>query len=263
LLLFAVPSHTAYRVLSDLLYRSVAFVTTGNVVTEAYDIDAYGNTLCYSGPGTDGQWFTDDDVQTNNPINTTIFTGRQYDPESQIYYYRARYYSPQIGRFISRDPLRNAEQRQGPNIYEYVWDNPVNAVDPTGLQRPGYMPAGNQGPTGPSSPTNIGPTKAGNSEGDGDLGDLGALIASNLSQASYQLAYQKGSNGCGPHTGHPNCNCCIITFVVATFGDNDLYYWNLTSGYLANESCDDAQQQEYLNQTPPEGTEINMQFFPW
>jgi RHS repeat-associated protein len=108
LLFFAVPTETVpttYRVLSDLLYRSTAIVTTSNVVTEAYDCDAYGNTLCYSGPGTDGNWFTDDDVQTNSPINTTIFTGRQYDPESQIYYYRARYYSPQIGRFLSRDPL--------------------------------------------------------------------------------------------------------------------------------------------------------------
>jgi RHS repeat-associated protein len=112
LLFFSVPTvtvPTTYRVLTDLLYRSVAIVTTSNVITEAYDCDAYGNTLCYSGPGTDGQWFTDDDVRTNNPINTTIFTGRQFDPESQVYYYRARYYSPQIGRFLSRDPLRSAE----------------------------------------------------------------------------------------------------------------------------------------------------------
>ncbi len=108
LLFFGVPGESApttYRVLSDLLYRSVAIVTTSNVITEAYDCDAYGNTLLYSGPGTDEDWFTDDDVRTNSPINTTIFTGRLYDPETQIYYYRARYFSPQIGRFLSRDPL--------------------------------------------------------------------------------------------------------------------------------------------------------------
>lgn len=126
---------TTYRVLSDQLYRSVALVTTANVVTEAYDTDAYGNTLCYSGPGTDSDWFTDDDVQTHNPINTTIFTGRQYDFESQIYYYRVRYYSPQIGRFISRDPLTNAELSQGPNLYRYVKNCPVNSADPLGLQQ--------------------------------------------------------------------------------------------------------------------------------
>jgi RHS repeat-associated protein len=136
LLFFAVPTETVpttYRVLSDLLYRSTAIVTTTNVVAEAYDCDAYGNTLCYSGPGSDNQWFTDDDVQTNNPINTTIFTGRQYDPESQIYYYRARYYSPQIGRFISRDPLENAELSQGTNLYWYVRNNTPNSFDPMGL----------------------------------------------------------------------------------------------------------------------------------
>ena len=122
---------TTYRVLSDQLYRSVALVTTSNVVTEAYDTDAYGNTLCYSGPGTDSDWFTDDDVQTHNPINTTIFTGRQYDPESQIYWYRARYYSPQIGRFISRDPIGT---KGGINLYGYVGDNSANYLDPKGMQ---------------------------------------------------------------------------------------------------------------------------------
>ena len=133
LLFFAVPTETVpttYRVLSDLLYRSVAIVTTSNVVTEAYDTDAYGNTLCYSGPGTDDEWFTDDYVRTNNPINSTIFTGRQYDPESQIYYYRARYYSSEIGRFISRDPIG---EEGGINLFEYVKNAPIKWLDPSGL----------------------------------------------------------------------------------------------------------------------------------
>ena len=158
LMFFAVAGESApttYRVLSDLLYRSVAIVTTSNVVTEAYDTDAYGNTLCYSGPGTDDEWFTDDDATTNNPINTTIFTGRQYDPESQIYYYRARYYVPQLGRFLSRDPLGSplmmgdvaepfgsAELSQGPNLYWYVKDNPINRVDPLGTSWMSAIEAG-------------------------------------------------------------------------------------------------------------------------
>jgi len=65
---------------------------------------------------------------------------------SGVPHYRARYYSPTIGRFISRDPLGSplmmedvtepfgsAELSQGPNLYEYVWDNPVNHVDSSGL----------------------------------------------------------------------------------------------------------------------------------
>jgi len=130
LMFFAVPGPTTYRVLSDLHYRSVAIVTTDNTITEAYDTDAYGNTLCYSGPGTDGLWFTDDDTRTNNPINSTIFTGRQFDPESLIYYYRARYYCPAWGRFISRDPFGEAG---GINLYGYVANNPINLIDPLGL----------------------------------------------------------------------------------------------------------------------------------
>jgi RHS repeat-associated protein len=138
LLFFAVPTETApttYRVLSDLLYRSVAIVTTSNVISEAYDCDAYGNTICYSTPGTDDQWFTDDDVPTNNPTNLTIFTGRQFDAESSkagcsLYYYRARYYSANIGRFISRDPIG---VRGGINLYAYVRNKSPNALDPLGL----------------------------------------------------------------------------------------------------------------------------------
>jgi RHS repeat-associated protein len=133
LFLTIVPTATTYRIMSDLLYRSTALVDTSNTIIEAYDTDAYGNTLCYSGPGTDGLWFTDDDVITATPINTTIFTGRQLDVESGLYYYRARYYSPQIGRFISRDPLENAELTQGPNLYWYIKDSPANGLDPRGL----------------------------------------------------------------------------------------------------------------------------------
>ncbi len=124
------------RILSDLLYRATATVATYNGIIETYDTDAYGNTLIYSGPGTDGEWFTDDDVRTNNPVNPFIFTGRQYDPETQIYYYRARYYAPEWGRFLQRDPLRFAEIVQGANLYWYVQNNPVNQVDPSGLIAP-------------------------------------------------------------------------------------------------------------------------------
>ena len=45
-------------------------------------------------------------------------------------YYRARYYDPKIGRFISEDPIRF---RGGINFYRYVKNNPVNLVDPSGL----------------------------------------------------------------------------------------------------------------------------------
>jgi len=46
-------------------------------------------------------------------------------------YYRARYYDPQAGRFLSEDPMRFAA---GPDFYEYVNNRAVNSVDPGGLE---------------------------------------------------------------------------------------------------------------------------------
>jgi RHS repeat-associated protein len=109
----------------------VALTNSSGVIKEAYDTDAYGNTLCYSaGGGTGGAWFSNSDTTTVQPACETIFTGREYDPETQIYFYRARYYSPQLGRFISRDSF---EFEDGPNLFEYVRSNPVIAFDPYGL----------------------------------------------------------------------------------------------------------------------------------
>ena len=64
--------------------------------------------------------------------NPYMFNGRRLDPETGLYYYRARYYDPQSGRFISEDPLGFASK--GVNLYEYVSANPINFVDPSGLQ---------------------------------------------------------------------------------------------------------------------------------
>lgn len=42
------------------------------------------------------------------PIAGYAFTGREWDPETGLYYYRARYYDPKVGRFLSEDPLLRA-----------------------------------------------------------------------------------------------------------------------------------------------------------
>jgi RHS repeat-associated protein len=58
------------------------------------------------------------------------FTGREYDSETGLYYYRAKYYDPELGRFISEDPIG---LEGGINLYAYVGNNPVNNRDPSGL----------------------------------------------------------------------------------------------------------------------------------
>jgi RHS repeat-associated protein len=60
------------------------------------------------------------------------FTGREWDPEAQLYYYRARYYDPGIARFITEDPMRIIA---GVNSYIYVGNNPAAFTDPSGHLR--------------------------------------------------------------------------------------------------------------------------------
>lgn len=62
--------------------------------------------------------------------NLYTFTAREYDSETGLYYYRARYYDPVAGRFITRDPIGF---EGGINQYAYVLNNPVNYTDPEGL----------------------------------------------------------------------------------------------------------------------------------
>ena len=62
------------------------------------------------------------------------FTGREWDPETGLYYYRARYYDPHLGRFINQDPIGLSG---GLNLYAYVENAPLSFADPWGLQQKG------------------------------------------------------------------------------------------------------------------------------
>ena len=69
--------------------------------------------------------------QTNPTIETRyLFTGREFDLETGLYYYRARYYNPSIGKFISEDPI--GFEAKDTNLYRYVGNRPIDTVDPSG-----------------------------------------------------------------------------------------------------------------------------------
>jgi RHS repeat-associated protein len=61
------------------------------------------------------------------------FAGMFWCAEAGLALARHRAYDPELGRWLSRDPLPDAEQREGPNLYSYVGNDPVNRVDPLGL----------------------------------------------------------------------------------------------------------------------------------
>jgi RHS repeat-associated protein len=143
-----VPAGT-YYLLQDLLYRAVALTNSSGNIVEAYDTDAYGQTIIYTGPGADGVWFTDDDVGSGFTYgaNDMIFCGYRYDPETRLYFVRNRIFLTDadgisVGRWMQRDPIGYAG---GVNLYEYVGGRAAVEVDPMGEK---YWTA--YGPYGPA-----------------------------------------------------------------------------------------------------------------
>jgi RHS repeat-associated protein len=61
--------------------------------------------------------------------NTLLFHGRRYDAETNLYYFRARYYDPIMGRFLQTDPMGYEDSM---NLYQGFNMNPINFVDPLG-----------------------------------------------------------------------------------------------------------------------------------
>jgi RHS repeat-associated protein len=83
-------------------------------VVDSYTYDSFGNVT----------------ASTNALMNPFQYTGRDFDSETGLRYYRARYYEPQIGRFISEDPMRFGA---GENFYSYADGSPTNFIDAFGL----------------------------------------------------------------------------------------------------------------------------------
>jgi RHS repeat-associated protein len=89
---------------------------SGNIVN-SYKYDEWGNLL-----------FKDEQVY--NPIR---YAGEYFDEESGLYYLRARYYDPTIGRFISKDSYEgDITNPLSLNLYTYVENNPLIYIDPSG-----------------------------------------------------------------------------------------------------------------------------------
>ena len=102
-----------YYYLLDHLGTVLGLVDESGAAAATYRYDPWGNIISSTG-------------SLANPLR---FTAREWDEESRLYFYRARYYDPQVGRFISRDPIGLLG---GLNTYGYVHNNTINRKDPLG-----------------------------------------------------------------------------------------------------------------------------------
>lgn len=128
--LAAMSDHRSWYYHADGLGSIVALSNTHGTVVQEYAYDSFGNMQ-----------------QRGKSINQPFtYTGREWDRETGLYYYRARYYDPKIGRFISKDPISFAGGDV--NLYGYVSNNPINLTDPNGLWK--YLPGSKSRWCGPN-----------------------------------------------------------------------------------------------------------------
>jgi RHS repeat-associated protein len=99
----------------DGLGSPTSLSSLSGTLSNTYSYDSFGKVI----------------ASTGIRANPFQFTGREFDPESGLYYYRARYYDPTSGRFIGEDPIRI---NGGINYYVYVVNDPVDNDDPDGLK---------------------------------------------------------------------------------------------------------------------------------
>lgn len=89
---------------------------------ESYNYDAYGNVTIKNSGGSV--------ISTSAYGNRFLFQGREYDYATQLYHFRARWYDTETGRWLSNDPIGISG---GLNLYAFCANDPVNFVDPMGL----------------------------------------------------------------------------------------------------------------------------------
>src|SRR5439155_17885049 len=123
-------AHSLYH--ADGNGNITAIINAQQLVLGRYIYDPFGNTLPKSGPLADA--------------NTYRFSSKDYHANSGLYYYGYRFYDPNLQRSPNRDPLgepgfevlRGGEtdlRGDGPNLYQFVRNNPLNWVDLLGLRR--------------------------------------------------------------------------------------------------------------------------------
>ncbi len=102
------------NLLTDVLGTTLALTDSNGTVQNQYTFEPFGNTS----------------ITGTSTTNSFAYTGRELDATG-LYFYRARYYNPQLQRFVSEDP---GGLSGGFNLYSYALSSPTNYRDPSGLK---------------------------------------------------------------------------------------------------------------------------------
>ena len=113
---------TVYYYLRNSQYSVTALTDETGAVVETYLYTAYGKPGIYDGSGTE--------IHDSAIGNTYMYTGRRWDADTGMYNFRNRYYHPEMGRFVSRDPIGYED---GYNLYAGWFV--VRGLAPYGLQK--------------------------------------------------------------------------------------------------------------------------------
>jgi RHS repeat-associated protein len=162
---------------SDGLGSVTSLTNASATIAATYGYDAFGNLL----------------VSTGSVTNPFRYTAREADTETGLYYYRARFYDPTVGRFLSGDQIGNDE---GSNLYTYVRNAPIQFRDPTGLYTlHGFGPQREQQMRDAIQSAIDTLEKKNKDCKDGCAGSLGPKIVQALQNADYVFVSYLQSNG--------------------------------------------------------------------
>ncbi|MFO7607499.1 MAG: DUF2235 domain-containing protein [Desulfurivibrionaceae bacterium] len=137
-LLARVKDGSAHTYIYDANGNVGQLLDNGGTIIAHYEYDPYGNTINAAG-----------ELAADNPYR---FSTKYFETETELYYYGIRYYSPKLGRWISKDPIG---EEGGLNLYGFVGNSSVNATDPLGLALYAFDGTNNDALNSEKMPTHV------------------------------------------------------------------------------------------------------------